>query len=366
MSKVKQREDGRYEAKYTVQTAAGLKRRSVYGSTQKEVSEKLARAVADGLDGLAVDSGNVKVAEYMGRWLGDSVHGTVKRRTYESYASIVRRHINPAFGEQRLKALSPVNVQRLYRIKLEDGLSPTTVEHIHTTLHRALKQAVRWQLISRNVCDAVSVPKRVSPETTPLSPEQAKSLLAAVEGDPYECLYVLALTTGMRQGELLGLRWRDVNLPARVLHVRRSLITGYGRQTYESPKSARSRRSIALSMRAVSALEGHHTSQRRAGLYVEDGPVFCNRVGGPLHPKNLVDRHFRPMLQRAGLPPIRFHDLRHTCATLLLGQGVHPKLVQTLLGHSSIKITLDTYSHVLPEMQGVVPTAMDDLLSEGP
>lgn len=214
MGKVKQREDGRYEAKYTVQTATGLKRRSVYGSTQKEVAEKLARAVADGLDGLAVDSENVRVAEYMSRWLGDSVHGSVKRRTYESYVSIVRRHINPAFGEQRLRALSPVNVQALYRIKLEEGLSPTTVEHIHTTLHRALKQAVRWQLISRNVCDAVSVPKRVSPETTPLSPEQAKTLLAVVEGDPYECLYVLALTMSPERVLRYGLL-RRLELPGR-------------------------------------------------------------------------------------------------------------------------------------------------------
>ena len=299
----------------------------------------------------------------MERWLSDSVHGSVKRRTYESYASIVRRHIVPAFGASKLAVLTPVHVQGLYRIKLDEGLSPTTVEHIHTTLHRALKQAVRWQLIPRNVCEAVTVPKRISHEINPLSPEQARGFLKAVEGDRHECLYVLALTTGMRQGELLGLLWRDVDLTTKVLHVRRALITGYGKQTYEPPKSAKSRRSITLSGKAVAALEAHRRCSRDAGIYEDDRPVFCNRIGGPLHPKNLMDRHFRPMLRRAGLPPIRFHDLRHTAATLLLSKGIHPKIVSEVLGHANISITLDVYSHCLPNMQGPAASAMDDALN---
>lgn len=361
--RIKRRKDGRYECKHTVQTASGPKRRSVYGGSQREVTDKLARLVSESLDGLVFDAGNIMVEEYMNRWLADSVDGSVKRRTYESYLPIVGRHVNPALGRIKLEALSPIHVQGLYRVKLDEGHSPTTVEHIHTTLHRALKQAVKWRLIRGNVCEAVSVPKRRSPEMTPLSPEQAKVYLRAAEGDRHEALYVLALTTGMRQGDILGLLWGDVDLSGRVLHVRRSLVTGYGKQTYESPKSAKSRRSISLTRRAVSALSAHRERQREEGLHAEDGPVFCNRVGGPLHPKNLMDRHFRPMLRRAGLPPIRFHDLRHTAATLLLSRGVHPKICSEMLGHANVSITLDVYSHCLPNMQGPATSAMDDLLT---
>lgn len=171
--RIKRRKDGRYEGKYSIQTTTGPKRRSIYGRSQREVADKLAKAVSDSLDGLLFDAENLSVAEYMERWLSDSVHGSVKRRTYESYVSIVRRHIVPPFGANKLAVLTPVHVQGLYRSKLDEGLSPTTVEHIHTTLHRALKQAVRWQLIPRNVCEAVTVPKRISHEINPLSPEQS-------------------------------------------------------------------------------------------------------------------------------------------------------------------------------------------------
>lgn len=206
------------------------------------------------------------------------------------------------------------------------------------------------------------MPKRISPETIPLSPEQAKRFLEAARGDRHECLYVLALTTGARQGELLGLRWSDINLAGGVLHIRRALVTGYGQQTYEPPKSAKSRRSITLTGIAVAALKQHQRGQREVGLYREDGPVFTNRLGSPLHPKNLMDRHFRPLIRGAGLPPIRFHDLRHTAATLLLMKGVHPKIVSEILGHANVSITLDVYSHCLPNMQGPAASAMEEML----
>lgn len=356
--RIKRRKDGRYEAKYTVQTATGIKRKSVYGDSQKEVREKLARALADSQDGLFFDAGNLTVTEYLNRWLTDSVRDSVKRRTHESYVCIVNRHIVPAIGRCKLKALNPAQVQSLYRSKLDQGLSPTTVEHIHTTLHRALKQAVRWQLIPRNVCGAVTPPKRVRSDFEPLSGEQAKALLRAAKGERYEALYVLALTTGMRQGELLGLRWGDVDLDRGVLRIRRALVTGYGKQTYEVPKTAKGRRSVALTPTAVAALRRHGNG------YEDDGPVFRNRVGGPVHPKNLVDRSFRPLLKRARLPQIRLHDLRYTAATLLLGKGVHPKIVQEMLGHANISITLDTYSHVLPNMQAPAVDAMQDTLED--
>lgn len=205
---------------------------------------------------------------------------------------------------------------------------------------------------------AVTPPKRVRTDFEPLTGEQAKTFLKAAVGDRYEALYVLALTTGMRQGELLGLRWEDIDLDRGVLRIRRALMTGYGKQTYEAPKTAKGRRAVALTPTAVAALRRHRNGCQ------DDGPVFRNRVGGPVHPKNLVDRSFRPLLKRAGLPQIRFHDLRHTVATLLLGKGIHPKIVQEMLGHANISITLDTYSHVLPNMQAGAVDAMQDVLRD--
>jgi integrase len=164
----------------------------------------------------------------------------------------------------------------------------------------------------------------------------------------------------MRQGEILGLCWNDVD--GKTVRIRRSLITGWGKQTYEGPKTAKGRRTITLTTRAAVCLAAHKESQRAAGLYAEDGPIFTNRVGNPVHPKHLLDRSFKPLLAKAGLPPIRFHDLRHTAATLLLGQNVHPKVVQELLGHANISITLDTYSHLLPGWGDAAAGAMNDAL----
>ncbi|MDP8951369.1 MAG: site-specific integrase, partial [Actinomycetota bacterium] len=252
-----QRKDGRWVGQYTVHTANGPKRRAVYGKDREEAARKLAGAIADRDRGLIFDAGNMTVGEYLDRWLSDSVRDTVKRRTFEGYASIVRRHLKPAIGRVKLAKLTPAHVQGLYRAKLDAGLSPTTVQHVHTTLHKALRQAVKWGLIPRNVCEAVSVPRRDSPEMRPLTPQQARVLLVAARGDRLEALYVLAVTTGMRQGELLGLRWRDVDLDRAVVRISQTLVTGNGKQTFEKPKTAKSRRSVALTRRAVAALTGH-------------------------------------------------------------------------------------------------------------
>jgi integrase len=197
----------------------------------------------------------------------------------------------------------------------------------------------------------------------PLSPEQARRLLHEARGDRFEALYVLALTTGLRQGELLGLRWEDVDLSAKRLRVRRTLVTG-SKLTFGQPKSSRGRRGVALTPHAADSLTVHRDQQQDGSLYDRTGLVFCTSKGTPIAPQNLVRRCFKPLLKRAGLPNIRFHDLRHTCATLLLGRGVHPKVVQDLLGHAQITLTLDTYSHVLPDMQAEVVDAMQDVLKE--
>ncbi len=232
-------------------------------------------------------------------------------------------------------------------------------------LHRALKQAVKWGLVPRNVCEAVVAPRdQREGIIRPLSPEQARTLLSEAARDHLEALYVLALTTGLRQGELLGLSWSDVDLEAGRVRVRRTLGVRNGKPTFGQPKTAHSRRTVALTPKAVAVLKRHRGRQRDAHLYDVTDLVFCTSRGTPIAPTNLIRQSFKPLLKRSGLPNIRFHDLRHTCATLLLGRGTHPKVVQDLLGHAQITLTLDTYSHVLPDMQAGAVDAMRDVLED--
>jgi len=265
----------------------------------------------------------------------------------------------------RLKALTPVHVQGLYREMQERGLSARTVEYTHAVLHRALKQAVRWSMVPRNVCDAVDVPQVRREEMHPLTPEQARRFLDAARGERLEALYVVAVHAGLRPGELLALGWEDVDLDRGVLHVHRALSDG----EFTTPKTKRSRRRIDLSAGSIAALKKHRMRQleeriARAGLWQDHGLVFPSSVGTPLSHRNVV-RSFKAVLRRAGLPAaIRLYDRRHTCATLLLCRNVHPKYVQELLGHASIAQTLDTYSHVLPGMNGGIGDAIDEVLRE--
>jgi integrase len=265
--------------------------------------------------------------------------------------------------------LGILNVRRLYREKLDSGLSTRTVQYIHVTLHKALGQAVNDGLVPRNVTEAVKPPQIKREEINPLILEQVKELLKAVHGDRLEALYVVAVTAGLRQGELLGLKWEDVDLEQGTLQVRRTLsATKKGTPTFGVPKTAKGKRSIKLTDIATKALKRHlilqfGESSRLEGLWRDHGLVFTTQVGTPLNRHNLVSRSFKPFLVRASLPEIRFHDLRHTCATLMLTGGIHPKVVQEMLGHANVSVTLNTYSHVLPNMQGEAAVKIDFMLS---
>jgi integrase len=352
-----------------VQTATGPKRKTVYGNTRQEAAEKLTKAMADRDDGLVFDVGNLKVGEYLERWLKDSVRDTVRPTTFERYEQIVRGHIVPVLGGIKLKGLTPAHVRGLYREKLDAGLSPGTVRYIHVTLHKGLKQAVMDGLIPRNATEAVKPPQVRRAEMRPLSPEQVKTLLEVACGDRLEALYVLAVTTGLRQGELLGLKWEDVDLEAGKLRVQRTLAIAKGGPKLMAPKTKSSRqdRKAHPERRECSQKppqEAARGDRNRAGsLWRENGLIFASETGDPLDRRYVTTHRFKPLLKRAGLPQIRFHDLRHTCATLLLGRNVNPKIVSEMLGHASIAITLDTYSHVLPNMQSEAAKAMEDALS---
>lgn len=355
-----------YRGAYYVHTASGPKRKYLSGKTRIEVSEKLTKAMSDRNGGFVFDAGTVTVGEYLERWLYDSVRDTVRQRTYEGYEHIVERHITPGLGSVKLSKLTPVHVRGLYRDKLDAGLSNRTVRYIHTTLNKALSQAVADGLIPRNAAANVKAPQPRKAEIRPLDKEQIRTMLDTVSGDRLEALYIVAVTAGLREGELLALRWEDVDLEAGRIQVRRTASEARTGLVYEMPKSGVGRQ-IRLGQKATQALRAHRKRQleermEKAGLWEDHGLVFPSEVGTPLGARNL-QRAFKIRLKRAGLPEsTRFHDLRHTCATLLLGQGVNPKFVQELLGHADIALTLNVYSHVLPDMGDAAAGAMDDAL----
>src|SRR5215212_6334650 len=254
---IMKRKDGRWMARYMVHTTKGPKCRHIYGRTRQEVAAKLAKAMTDRDGRIELDPSNVTVDEYLQRWLNDSVKGSVRPITFESYERLVRVHVVPAVGRIKLKALSPAHLQGLYRDRLDAGLSPSTVQRIHAVIHRALKQALRWGLVPRNVSEAADPPKTQRKEIRPLTPEQVRTLLKTAQGNRLEALYALAITTGLRQGELFGLRWEDVDLEAGKLSVRQTLTTPKGGRRLGPPKRNKSRRSVKLSTVAIRALTSH-------------------------------------------------------------------------------------------------------------
>ena len=350
------KKSGLYMARYTVQTPTGPKRKTLYGKTRREVDEKLTAAKADRDRGLLFDADSLTVGRYLERWLADSVRDTVKAITYETYERLIRLHLAPTLGRLKLKNLTPTHVRGLYREKLDSGLSPSSVQRIHALLHKALTQAVNDGLIPRNATDPVKPPRPSRNEMKTLTPEQAHVFLEAAKNDRLRALYIVAIHTGLRQGELFGISWDDVDLEAGTLSVHRTLSGAKGGPKFTTPKNNKTRR-VRLTPQAAEALRDHRKRQleermRLAGLWQDHGLVFCSTVGTPLSRHNVYNRSFKPLLERAGLPySLRFHDLRHTFATLMASSGGHAKVVQEMLGHASINITLDLYSHVLPDMQ---------------
>jgi integrase len=361
------RKDGKWSTQYTVYTTEGRKRKTLYSKTRSEVAAKLAKALSDREGGLAFDTADVTLGPYLDRWLSDSVQGSVQETSYRRYEELARLHIKPALGRLKLKSLTPAHVRGLYREKLDSRLAPRTVNYIHRTLYKALKQAVADGLIPRNVVSVVEAPKPTKKEIHPLNRAQVNALFEAARGDRLEALYIVAVMMGLREGELLGLKWQDVNLEAGTLSVRRSLSYTETEPKFNTPKNGKGR-SLKLTDTAIDALRRHKIAQyeerRQLGSLWEDHDlVFPSESGRPMRAWSLIGGPFKRIWKRAGLPErTRFHDLRHTCATLLLTQGVHPKFVQELLGHATISITLDTYSHVLPGMGDQAAVAMENAL----
>ncbi len=343
-----------------------LRWRQMY-KTRQEAVEGLAQAILDRGRGTLVVSNRQTVGEYLTTWLRDVVQPTVYARTYVSYERLVRLHITPALGHLRLDRLTPQHVQTLYSEKRQT-LSAVTVTHLHACLHRAMGNAVRWGLIPINPCDRVDAPHVGRRAVSPLTPEQARALLAAARSDPLEAYWLLALTTAMRPSELLGLRWSDVDLSAGLVRLQRSVGRIPGQGWDEKDTKTHQGRAIVLTGLAVEALKRHRAAQAAARLkagsgWEDRGLVFCNSLGRPIEQSNLYRRSWLPLLERAGLPRLRPYDLRHSAASLLLTLGVSPKVVAEILGHSTTRLTLDTYSHTLPSLQAEAIQKLEGLLT---
>lgn len=322
-------------------------RKTVYGKTRAEVQRKIRAIVADAEQGIMPAPERLTVATYLERWLADDV-SRLDQYTIKNYGIYVRLHIVPKLGTIKLAQLQPAHVQGLYAAMQTSGLAPKTIRNAHGVLRAALGRAVTWGLVPRNVAALATPPRAQSPEFRTLTAEEAKHLGRTTQGNRWAPMLLLALTTGLRQGELLGLKWGDIDFAAGVLQVRRQ----YERDGAFSAPKASSQRRLDLAPDEVRALEIQRAAQgqdreRYGDRYIDQDLVFSTHKGRPLMHRN-VFREFKRLLQKAALPNIRFHDLRHTNATLLLGQGAHPKVVQERLGHSQVGITLNTYSHVLP------------------
>ena len=309
-----------------------------------------------------VTAQRLTVAALLDQWL-ESCKNSIRPMTYVSYEGIVRGHIVPELGTVPIQRLTPQHIDGLLARKLRSGLSPTRVRYILVVFRVALRRAEKWGLVPRNVAALVAAPKVERQQASSMTLDQARRLLEAASGDRLEGLYCVALALGLRQGEALGLRWRDVDLEHRTLRVDHALQRIEGRLVLTPTKTDRSRRTVAMPATVVEALRRHRAHQREerlaaGGRWPESDFVFTTIVGTPCDPDNLR-RSFRALLKRAALPHFRFHDLRHSAASLLLAQGVAARVVMETLGHSRISVTLDTYSHVTPELQREAATAMD-------
>jgi integrase len=339
------------------------RRRTVYGKTKSEVQEKLLNLQQQ--RGLIqhLDSKRITFGEFADRWLNDYVRLQCRATTLALYRSLLRVHVLPRLSKTHLDKISPLILQQLYANLEIDGSSARLIQMVHARLHKLFAVAVKWKLVTSNPCAMVDPPRAPKRSMQHLSSAQCKSLLTAARDDKLYALYVVAISTGLRQGELIGLRWEDLDLKTGTVSVQRSVQEVDGQPTVQQPKTSKSRRMVVLPRFAVSALKKHQAEASAAGL-AAGGWVFTDARGGLLRKSNLIRRSFKPLLVKANLPEIRFHDLRHTAATLLLERGTNPKVVQEMLGHAHVGLTLDTYSHVTPSLQRESARAMDELLGE--
>jgi integrase len=412
---ITQRSDGRWMARVDLGWENGKRRRkTVYGRTRKAVAAQLPKILQSAQTGTVITDERQTVAAFLAQWL-DYKRPRLRPRAFATYQQAVDLHLVPGIGKMPVAKLTPQQLEQWFTAHQTAGASARTIRYARTVLRAALNQALKWNVVTRNVATLVDPPRHQTHEIQPLTPEQARTLLASVEHHRLGAVVSVATALGLRQGEALGLRWADVNFEAGTVSVRQALERSGGDRTarapllterkairaalaaaparsaerrglrhqleenrakwralkstirFTEPKSARSRRTIRMPGVVVSALKAHRKRQLQERLaagkdWTDSGLVFTSPIGTPVEPRN-VSRTFGTMLAEAKLPRIRFHDLRHTAATLLLAQGVDPRTIMETLGHSQISLTLNTYSHVLPSLQADAAAKLDAILN---
>jgi len=362
------RKDGRYVASITDPNTD--KRIERYAKTEKEAEKKLEDIKYEIRQNTLATGPNQTVQQYITHWLEDVQKHEVREASYIQNRSIIYKQIIPAIGHIQLKKLTAQYMQRFYANKMREGLKSNSIGAIQNIMHKALKNAVRWKLVSQNVCDQVTVPRGIETQSAahPLTAEQTLHLLKFAQGHALEVLIVLALVTGMRRGEIMALRWGDIDFKKRSLRITKTVSYFWGRGYIEGlPKTESSKREIMLPQYTVDILLRHRRQQKemrlKAGsIWAERDLVFCNGRGGYVNPSHLL-KQFHKLLNQAELPRIRIHDLRHSAASLLiLVLNMPPKLVQELLGHSDIEMTLNIYTHADESQQRKMMDTFDTFL----
>lgn len=323
--------------------------------------------------GISIEHTRITVGEYLDKWLEVAAKPRLRARTFDDYRSYLGRYIRPAIGKRKLSSVSPLDIQAVYSAMERKGLTGRTIRYAHAILASAFKQAVKWQILQTNATSMVELPKIVRREMSVLSREECAKFLEEARTDRWYVVFSLALASGMRPEEYLGLQWKDVDLASGTITIQRALVWSRkgGGWTLEEPKTSKSRRTIPLPASVVRELAAHRRKQleeriKLGSAYQNAGFVFATEIGTPLLTSNLTRRHFKPILERARLSKsIRLYDLRHTCATLLLLANTSPKVVAERLGHSTVVLTLDTYSHVLPSMQKDASDQLERMLFAG-
>jgi len=312
---------------------------------------------------------NETVSSYFKSWLQQKKQ-YVRPGTYNMYSWVVNYHLVPRLGVVKLCELAPQHLIATYDEMQKDGLAAQTAKHVHKVLNDGLEMAVKWGKIEANVAKLVKAPKVPKKEMRVWNEEQLAQFFREFTNERYYTLFLVAATTGMRRGEVLGLKWQDIDFEQAKLSVRRAYVRGYEGYMFQEPKTSAGVRTIALQEQTITALKKHRRWQLADRLasehYQNHDLVFCKQDGGPLTPQQLEGVWYYFFRKKTKLPYIRFHDLRHTHASLLLKAGVHPKVVSERLGHSSVTITLDRYSHLLPGLQEAAAAKFDELVQLEP
>lgn len=388
---ISQRKDGTWCAVITIgrKEDGSLKRRFFYGKTREEAAGKLTKALAELQQGTYVEPSKLTVGEWLDTWLKEYSRPHTRPTTRDNYEMVIRVHIKPAISNILLSKLTATHLQKFYNDLLakgrkdgKGGLSSRTVRLAHTIMHASLKQALQSGLVVKNVSEATKPPRMQKQEMRVLTPEEMDRFLKAIEGDRLAAAFLLDLSTGLRRGELLALRWQDMDLRWQdgelkegVVNVKRTLVrvnvedgSTKTALTYQEPKTKHGRRMVPIPGEVLPELKSHKVRQAQERLklgeaYENNNLVFCAVDGKPLDPSSF-GKHFSKLVQQAGIKGATMHTLRHTYATRLLEANEHPKVVQELLGHSNITMTLDTYSHVMPELKRAAAAKLNGLFAK--